>query len=125
MQAIPMFPSSDTGRTKAFYEALGFECDLHMEGDNPYLIMVREELELHFWSYPELEPAQSIISCYVRFDLETEFNETFELFSKASLPATGIPRLSAPEVQPWGMKEFYLVDLDGNLVKCGILHLDG
>lgn len=124
MQALPQFPSSDTGKTKKFYEALGFECDLNMEGDDPFLIMVLKQIELHFWSYPELVPKQSIISCYIRFDLEAEFNDMYERFSKVSLPSAGIPRLTEPEVRPWGMNEFYLVDPDGNLLKFGILNID-
>ena len=127
MQIIPQFPSRDIQKTKAFYEAHSFECDLLIEEPEPYLIMTLVmsfgEIEIHFWQHVELIPEKSIASCYIRFDLENQYDEAFKIFEKANLPNTGIPRLTPPEARPWGMREFYLVDLDGNLVKFGIVHL--
>jgi hypothetical protein len=37
----------------------------------------------------------------------------------ANLPAQGIPRLERVEDKPWGMREFALLDADGNLLKFG------
>lgn len=37
----------------------------------------------------------------------------------ADLPAQGIPRLERVADKPWGMREFALLDIDGNLVKFG------
>jgi hypothetical protein len=36
-----------------------------------------------------------------------------------ALPSEGIPRLTQAEDQPWGMREFTLVDPSGNLVRIG------
>ena len=36
-----------------------------------------------------------------------------------SLRSEGIPGLTAPVDQPWGMREFTLVDPSGNLVRVG------
>ena len=35
------------------------------------------------------------------------------------LAAEGIPRVTAPEDKPWGMREFALVDPSGNLIRVG------
>jgi hypothetical protein len=40
-------------------------------------------------------------------------------FSAAGLPGQGIPRLDRLENKPWGLREFALVDADGNLVRVG------
>ena len=40
-------------------------------------------------------------------------------FRGRHLPSDGIPRLTAPVDQPWGLREFTLVDPSGNLVRVG------
>jgi hypothetical protein len=37
----------------------------------------------------------------------------------ASLPLRGIPRMDAIENKSWGMREFAIVDEDGNLLRIG------
>ena len=44
---------------------------------------------------------------------------TYQEFARLKLPSEGIPRLTAPVDQPWGMREFALVDPSGNLVRIG------
>ena len=36
-----------------------------------------------------------------------------------NLPASGIPRMSTPRDEPWGMREFTVVDPSGNLLRIG------
>jgi hypothetical protein len=43
----------------------------------------------------------------------------YTAFSAAALPSRGIPRMDAIEDKPWGMKEFAIVDPDGNLLRIG------
>jgi hypothetical protein len=35
------------------------------------------------------------------------------------MPLRGIPRMDAIENKPWGMREFAIVDEDGNLLRVG------
>jgi MFS family permease len=44
-------------------------------------------------------------------------DEFYQEFARLGLPSEGIPRLTAPVDQPWGMREFALVDPSGNLVR--------
>jgi hypothetical protein len=40
-------------------------------------------------------------------------------FAPAQLPRNGIPRMDDLEDKPWGMREFAIVDSDGNLLRIG------
>jgi len=43
-----------------------------------------------------------------------------QAFNAVGLPTTGrgVPRITAPVDQPWGLREFVVVDPDGNLLRC-------
>ena len=43
----------------------------------------------------------------------------YEAVSVLGLPSTGIPRVVALEDKPWGLREFAVVDPDGNLLRIG------
>ncbi len=113
--AIPTLPSRSLGNTLKFYERLGFEGRVLGVG-GAYAILTRGSLELHFFSHPELIPAESSAGCYIRVrDVES----LHRAFSLAELPKKGIPRMDALENKPWGLREFAVVDEDGNLLRIG------
>ena len=113
-KAIPILPSRSLSDTVAFFERLGFEGMIHSSGD--YAIVTRGTVELHFFTYRELRPAESSAMCYIRVsDVEC----IYRTFFLAQLPREGIPRMDVLEDKPWGLREFALVDLDGNLVRIG------
>lgn len=120
MQTIPQLPAKDLDDTIDFYLKLGFSLGRKYEEPTPYLIMFYKKAEIHFWPDKELVPASSNFSCYIRFEDKNEFDDIFERWSEAGLPGADIPRLTGKELRPWGMYEFYLVDLNGNLISCGI-----
>lgn len=111
--AIPTLPARSLRATLAFYEALGFEGELYDQG---YLIATRGSLELHFFPYPDLDPASSSFGAYLRV---ADVDALHAAWSRAKLPAQGIPRLTAVEDKPWGMREFALIDADGSLLRVG------
>jgi catechol 2,3-dioxygenase-like lactoylglutathione lyase family enzyme len=112
--AIPILPSRSVNETLTFYRRLGFVGKLHSHGD--YAIVTRGTLELHFFTHRELRPAESSAMCYLRvLDVASIYRE----IALAELPRTGIPRQDALEDKPWGMREFALVDPDGNLLRIG------
>jgi hypothetical protein len=43
----------------------------------------------------------------------------YQAFASGQLPRTGIPRTEALEEKPWGMREFAVMDVDGNLLRIG------
>ena len=113
--AIPILPSRSLPGTLAFYARLGFEGSVVGEGD-AYAILTRGDLELHFFVHPGLEPAESWAGCYLRV---ADAEAVYDAFKAAALPSQGIPRMHALETKPWGMREFALIDEDGNLLRVG------
>lgn len=113
--AIPILPSRSVHATVAFYESLGFAGGPH-EFDSGYAILERGDIELHFFLHKELVPERSSASCYLRVkDVEGFYRSC----TNCELPRTGIPRLEALEDKPWGLREFAVVDPDGNLIRVG------
>ncbi len=111
--AIPQLPSRSLHRTLAFYAKLGFTGE-HI-GD-AYAIAERGSLELHFFLHPGLKPEESAFSCYLRVQ---DVEAVYRAFRAADLPGQGIPRMHALEDKRWGMREFAVIDEDGNLVRVG------
>lgn len=112
--AIPILPSRSVNDTLTFFRRLGFEGKIHGYGD--YAILARETVELHFFTHPELRPAESSAMCYIRV---SDVESLYRAFVLAELPQRGIPRLDALEDKPWGMREFAIIDPDGNLLRIG------
>jgi catechol 2,3-dioxygenase-like lactoylglutathione lyase family enzyme len=112
--AIPILPSRSLNDTLAFYRRLGFEGAIHSHGD--YAIITRGTVELHFFTHRELDPAKSSAGCYLRV---SDVESTCRAWASAGLPGKGIPRQVALEDKPWGMREFAIVDPDGNLIRIG------
>lgn len=109
-RAIPILPSLDIARTRAFYEeSLGFSGQLYEEED--YLILRRGEIELHFW-LTEDKKLPPVSSAYIRGRDVPALHADFA--------RRGAPKLSEITARPWGMTEFYLWDPDGNLLRFGI-----
>ncbi len=111
--AIPVLPSRDFARTIAFYGRCGFALASRYE---KYLILRRDGIELHFFAFPELEPAKNIAGCYLRVSDLAPWREAFEA---AGLPREGWPRLTDAADTSYGLREFAVLDEDNNLVKCG------
>ena len=107
-ETIPVLPSLDIDETAAFYRAqLGFET---IYQDLDYLIVRRNRMELHFWK-TDSKTLPENTSCYIRG------GEIVLLHAEFS--ARGVPRLSSFDVRPWNMKEFYIHDPHGNLLRFG------
>ncbi len=112
--AIPILPSRFLDDTLTFFRRLGFDGKIHGHGD--YAILTRGTVELHFFTHRELIPAESSAMCYIRV---SDVDTLYRAFASAELPLRGIPRLDAVEDKPWGMREFAIVDSDGNLIRIG------
>jgi catechol 2,3-dioxygenase-like lactoylglutathione lyase family enzyme len=111
----PILPSRDLRATSAFYERLGYE----ERGLWPeeYLIVARGEIGLHFFHCPDVDPLQSIAGCYLYVD---DADALHREYSALDLPAEGVPRVhGAPEDTDYGLREFAVVDPDGNLLRIG------
>jgi len=113
--AIPILPSRSVSATVVFYASLGFEGGAN-EFDSNYAILRRGTVELHFFTHKKLVPAESSAGCYIRVaDVEAFYNSCLA----SRLPSSGIPRMERLEDKPWGMREFAVIDPEGNLLRVG------
>lgn len=107
-RAIPILASLNISETRAFYvDQLGFT--VGYEEDN-YLIVKRDDIELHFWKTEDRRFPENT-SCYIRGGQVAALHDEYS--------KRGVARLSPFEVRPWNMKEFYIHDPHGNLLKFG------
>lgn len=106
-RAIPVLASLNLDESASFYSTqLGFAAERY--GD--YLIVRRDEMEIHFWLTDNRAFAENT-SCYIRGGQVPALH--------AEYSARGVPGISSFEVRPWDMKEFYVIDPHGNLLKFG------
>lgn len=113
--AIPILPSRCVSDTLAFYKRLGFDGSAHAF-DNGYAILTRERVEIHFFTHRDLVPSESWAGCYIRV---MDVDSYYRTCASSGLPRTGIPRMDVLEDKPWGLREFAVVDPDGNLIRIG------
>ena len=108
-KCIPVLASLNIGESHDFYvNTLGFTAVIYREHN--YLIVRRDEMEIHFWlAEDRIHPEHT--SCYIRGG---QVVALYEEYSKR-----GVPQLSSFEVRPWNMKEFYIFDPHGNLLRFG------
>ena len=112
---MPILFARDLDETGRFYADLGFTVG---RPNADYLIVDRDGGEIHFVLTPDLDPWTSNAMCYLFVD---DLDAVLGRWQSAGLPATGIPRLTAAEDMPWGMREAALVDPNGTLVRVGSL----
>lgn len=103
---VPVLASLQLDESEVFYrDRLGFKTGLRAPD---YLIMVRDGCELHFWLGNDRHVAENT-SCYVRGDTRA---------LHADFAARGL-ELKPPVEREWGMRELYVIDPHGNLLKFG------
>lgn len=108
-RTIPVLPSLSIDESQDFYvNTLGFTSTIYNEHN--YLIVRRGEMEIHFWLTDDKRLPDNT-SCYIRggqvVALYDEYRER------------NVPKLSEFTVRPWNMKEFYVIDPHGNLLRFG------
>lgn len=116
MYFAPALPARDFAGTVEFWVRLGFSTVFRRDAPDAYAVLRRDELELHLFGHPGLEPGRNHAGCYLRLeDADTLYRE----WQALELPRTGIPRLGPIGDMPWDMREFHLVDPSGNLLRVG------
>jgi len=113
--AIPILPCRSVSATTEFFRQLGFQGGAH-EFDPNYAIFKRGVIELHFFTHRELVPAESFSGCYIRVG---NVQSIYDDCCASGLPNKGLPRMDRLEDKPWGLREFAVVDPDGNLLRIG------
>jgi catechol 2,3-dioxygenase-like lactoylglutathione lyase family enzyme len=107
----PKLPMRDKALTKDFYlNRLGFK-ELGDYGE--YLMVGKDNIEIHFFEFKELDPKENYGQVYIRTDdIESLYNTL--LHNKVAIHPNG-----HLQNKPWGQKEFALIDPDNNLLTFG------
>lgn len=109
---VPKLPFIDKQQTVDYYvNQLGSELRSDY-GD--YLIMSLEGAELHFFSYPNLEPAKSDFMIYLRVNEGIEV--MYQTLQKRGIAIHPNGKLAD---KPWRQKEFSVIDPNGTLLTFG------
>lgn len=106
-------PARDLAATAEFYGRLGFEA---VFADDGWMILVRGELEIEFFPYPDVDRWSSNFSACVRVgDPDALYRE----WSAVGLPTDhrSIPRITGFTRPDGAPRMFALVDLDGSLLR--------
>ena len=108
-RTVPNLPSRDFDDTIAFYRGFGFELSYR---DDAWLILRRGDLELEFFLFSELVPDESSFMCSVRVD---DVEELYRQIAGTGVAekSHGRPRLHPVQLQSWGQRVGYLIDIDG------------
>lgn len=109
---IPKLPFVNKEITIDFYlNQLGFNL-ISDYGD--YVIMNLKNVELHFFSHPELKPEKSDFMIYLRIDRDID-----GYYKKLQDLGVRIHPNGALENKPWHQKEFSIIDPNGTLLTFG------
>ena len=103
-----------------FYEALGFVVTFRQERPNPYLVVRREDLHLHFAAIDGFDPEHSYASVIVVVPDAEALYQDFAAGLRAAygrVPTTKIPRLLRPRRKRGTVSGFSVVDPGGNWLR--------
>jgi catechol 2,3-dioxygenase-like lactoylglutathione lyase family enzyme len=64
-KTIPLLPCRSIDETADFYRMLGFEETLHQTRPNPYTVVVKDDIQLHFFGVDDLDPETTYGTCVV------------------------------------------------------------
>jgi len=103
--AIPVLPVSDIGRMMVFYGGLGF-AEIWRDAD--YDIVKRDGVELHLWRCRD-ESIQGTGDCRVYV---TNIKALYREYETSHIAHANVILVTLP----WGLKEFTIVDPDGNRI---------
>ena len=107
----PKLPMRNKTITKAFYINL---LGLQNIGDyDSYLMVYKDDIEIHFFEFKDLEPKENYGQVYIRVDNIDNLYQTL-LDNKVEIHPNG-----PLETKPWGQKEFSILDPDSNLLTFG------
>jgi hypothetical protein len=105
--AAPVLPCLNMVETVNFYQKLGFETYMYAG----YLVANFQRAEIHFWETDDIHLANNS-GCYIHV-------HQIEKFYYAYQQHNIIHPQGKLEIKAWGMKEFAILDNNGNLIRFG------
>lgn len=122
VRTIPTLPCASIDDVIAFYRALGFEQRYRQLRPNPYAVVRRDDIELHFFGMSGFDPEHSYGSCIIASPDVRALYESFAAGMRVAygkLLIAGIPRMTRPRERK-NAKEvsgFSVVDPGGNWIR--------
>ena len=109
----PKLPMRSKAQTRDYYvKNLGFY-EFGMADFAGYLMLKKDQIEIHFFEFKELNPKENYGQVYIRTkDIKKLYKSLLE--NKIPIHPNG-----ALEVKPWRQVEFSLLDPDNNLLTFG------
>jgi len=109
----PKLPMRDKSITKDYYiNQLGF-LDFGTADYNGYLMVEKDNIQIHFFEFKDLNPKENYGQVYIRTD---DIDTLYKSIKDKKVPIHPNGDLS---IKPWGQKEFSLLDPDHNLLTFG------
>ena len=109
----PKLPMRDKHATRAFYTSrLGFK-EFGSADFEGYLMMERDQIQIHFFEFKDLDPAVNYGQVYIRTE---HIDRLYRQFLDNNTPIHPNGHL---ETKPWGQREFSVLDPDHNLLTFG------
>lgn len=109
----PKLPMRSKSATRDFYiNKLGFR-EAGTEDFEGYLMLQKDAVEIHFFEFKDLNPKENYGQVYIRT------NDIDSLYQSLLDNKTAIHPNGSLKIQPWGQKEFSLLDPDNNLLTFG------
>ena len=110
----PKLPMRDKSATRDFYiNKLGFR-DFGSADYEGYLMVEKDNIQIHFFEFKELDPKDNYGQIYIRTDdIDNLYQSMLDM--KIRIHPNGTLQL-----KPWGQKEFSLLDPDNNLLTFGM-----
>ena len=107
----PKLPMRMKSVTQDFYiSKLGFNEFGNYEG---YLMVKKDDIEIHFFEFKELEPSENYGQVYIRTN---DIDGLYQSFVDNNIEIHPAGHL---QLKPWGQKEFAILDPDNNLLTFG------
>ena len=109
----PKLPMRNKVITRNFYSnILGFQ-ELGIADFEGYLMVKKDNIEIHFFEFPALNPLVNYGQVYVRT------NNIKEWYQLALDKNINIPTAGHLQMKPWLQEEFAILDPDHNLITFG------
>lgn len=106
----PKLPMRNKAATRAFYiDKLGFT-DIGIADYAAYLMVRKDDVEIHFFEFKEIDPNENYGQVYIRTD---NIDEWYRFVKANDVKVTAI------ENKPWMQREFSVSDPDNNLLTFG------
>ncbi|MFF2349569.1 bleomycin resistance protein [Kitasatospora sp. NPDC058115] len=119
---VPILPCQALPPVLEFYTALGFEVTLHQKSPNPYAVVQRGAIQLHFFGMKQYDPGASYSTCLVRTDDVDALHAAFQEGLRSAygrVPTRGLPRIGPVGDTSHGVRQFLVTDPGGNCLRIG------